>query len=183
MRRVTVLSSLLLAIVVVAVVRAQTSQPAQGDRLAQTAKDFGMTPEQLDRFVREELGDPVVIDKDLIVGVRRDDAGRVRTVKINTPKRSIEFNQDAVDQKPGLRYIGGGIAPDAAFASATDLDGDARVDQIMIQAAADAPPTILLRMDTRFEPATAVGGSRFKLDGDGRIVSFDRATRNWAARP
>ena len=180
MRFATILTGLLLAIAAVALVRAQTARPDDALRPAQTAKNFGVTPEQLRRIAREELGEPVVIDDDLVVGVLRDEAGRVRTVKITTPRRIIEFNRDAGDQKPGLRYTGGEIAPDAAFASAMDLDGDARVDQILMLAAAGARPTILLRLDSRFEPATAVGGSRFKLDGDGRIVAFDHAARNWA---
>jgi hypothetical protein len=53
--------------------------------MAETAKEFGMTPEQLDRFVRQELGDPIVVDRDLIVGVRRDASGHVTCVQIRDP--------------------------------------------------------------------------------------------------
>lgn len=182
MKRTILVSSLVAATALFAFAHAQTTQPTDAERLAQTAKDFGMTPEQLDRFVRKELGDPVVIDKELIVGVQRDGAGHVRTIKINTPKRSLEFNQDSAEKRPGLQYVGGEIAPDAAFASATDLDGDARIDQVMLGKSAGARPTILLRIDNRFEPATAIGGLRFTLDSDGRTVVFDRAAHNWTTQ-
>jgi hypothetical protein len=41
----------------------------------------------MDRIVRQELGDPIVVDGDLIVGVRRDASGHVTCVQITTPTR------------------------------------------------------------------------------------------------
>jgi hypothetical protein len=161
--------------------RAQSTQPSSAERLEQTAKDFGITPEKLEKFVSEELGDPVVVEGDLAIGVHRNADGHVKTINISTPKRSLEFNVQPEEGRPGLQYIGGGIAPGVPFASATDIDGDVRVDQIIFRHSAGEDPaaSLLLRIGDRFVPATALGHGRFKLNDDGRTMKFDRATHEW----
>jgi hypothetical protein len=181
MKQITILLVVAAGAAFFAIAGAQTTQPSSAERLAQTAKDFGMTPEQFEKFFRKELGDPVVVDDELLVGIQRDAAGHVKTIKINTPKRSLEFNVRAEDGRPGLQYIGGEIAPDVPFASATDIDGDVRVDQIIIRHSVREDPNavLLLRVADRFEQAAGLGGHRFKLKADGRVVKFDLATHEW----
>ena len=180
LRGVIVLS---LALALFGVTRGQSTQPTDVDaeRLAQTAKRFGMTPEQLDRWVRKELGDPVGIDGDLIVGVRRDATGRVDSVKINTRDRSVEFNREPGEKRPGIRYIGTGVTAEGQFASATDFDGDGRVDQINLrEPGANPDGVILIRVGDQFDRAgEALGDGRYKLAGDGRSVRFDHVARQW----
>lgn len=181
MKHLVAISSLLAAAITLAVVRAQTTPPTDAERLSQTAKDFGMTTEQLEKFIRHEMGDPIIVDGNLVVGVHRDDAGHVKSVKISTPKRNLEFNRVVADGRPGLSYMGGEIAPGSLLASATDLDGDARVDQlIMVNVSGDTrTSTILLRVGDRYEPATALGEKRFNLQANGRTVTFDLNQREW----
>jgi hypothetical protein len=198
MKHKVLLASFVSAAVLLALAHAQSTQPSDGESLAQTAKrfgmtpeqyseriaqsakDFGMTPEQLDKFIKREMGEPVVVDDDLVVGIARDAAGHAKTVKISTHKRSVEFNRDADEKHPGMQYIGGEVAPNAAFASATDIDGDARVDLIMLRHAMDEEhTTILLRIGDGFEPAAAVGNHQFKLSSDQKTMRFDNSAHQW----
>jgi hypothetical protein len=183
MKRAATLSAVAACAAALTIARAQGTRPAPpSDRLARTAKELGTTPERLRELVDKDLGDPVAVDDDLVVGVSRGADGHVRTVRVNTPKRSLEFNVRADDGRPGLQYIGGEASPDAPFASATDIDGDARVDQIIIQRPVreGLKVAILLRVGDRFEPARGVGEHRFKLEVDGRVMRFDRAGHEWA---
>jgi hypothetical protein len=41
--------------------------------------------------------------------------GDVDTVKVNTRDRSIEFNREVDEKRPGMRYIGTGIAAEGQF--------------------------------------------------------------------
>src|SRR5258705_13310749 len=104
MKPTLILAGVPLVVGALTFVHAQTTQPTEVERFAQTAKDFGMTPAQLDRFVRRELGDPIVVDGDLILGVHRGPAGHVTTIQIMTPKRSVTFNRTPDEKNPGLRY-------------------------------------------------------------------------------
>jgi hypothetical protein len=134
----------------------QTTQPADARRLEQTAKEFGMTPEQLDRFVREKLGDPIVVDGDLIVGVRNDANGHVSSVQVTTPARSVRFNRAPDAKNPGLRY------------SRADLTDIPKL------------PNILLRVGADFVQAKAVGEGKMQTT-DGRTFSFDASQHEWIA--
>jgi hypothetical protein len=157
---------------------AQTTRPADAPRAS--------SPEAIERwardFNRKQLGDPVVVEKDFYVGVQRDAAGRVSTVKIATLKRSVEFNREAGENRPGMKYAAIDLAAAAPqLAAAMDLDDDGRIDHIILPEPPDQPgPTILLRVADRFERVTATGdGKSFKLISDGRTLTFDRDAREW----
>lgn len=191
----TIIASLALAAGAFTFAAAQATRPADAEHLARMAKDWGMTPEQFaqaakdhgmtpqqyDPWNRQQLGDPVVVDGGLAVGIHRDAAGRVRAVKVNTREHSIEFNREVDEKRPGMRYMGTDVTAKGQFASATDLDGDGRIDQIILRESGQKPEgVILVRLDDRFERAAeALGDGRYKLAGDGRTVRFDRSARQW----
>jgi hypothetical protein len=160
--------------------RGQAQQPTDADRLAETAKKFGMTPEQLDQFVRRELGDPIVVDGDLIVGVRRDAAGHVTEVQITTPARNVKFNRVPDAKNPGLRYSRADLTETPNIAAADDVDGDGRIDRMMLTPAGQKLPNILLRVGANFVQAKAVGDGKMQT-ADGKTLSFDAGQREWIA--
>lgn len=179
MKRLVTLASLAACIGIVTFAAGQTTKPTDAERLAATAKEFGMTPEQLDRFVRTELGDPIIVDGDLIVSIHRDDAGHVTAVSITTPQRSVAFNRQPDEKHPGLRY--NDALPDKPneLSNADDLDGDGRLDMLLMPQPNAATAAILLRIGARFEPATALGERRFRVTTNGDEVRFDFARREW----
>jgi len=181
-RKLALVTTTVLAIGLITFARAQTTAPADAERLAKTARAFRMTPEQLDRFIRRELGDPVVIDDDLIVGVRRDDAGRVTSVQITSPAREVRFNRNPDAQNPGLRYsrADADLTDTPNVAAADDMDGDGTIDRIMLTPRGERLPHILLRIGTDFVQAKAVGDGAFRST-DGRTFRFDAAQHDWVA--
>jgi hypothetical protein len=180
MYRTIVLLALTTAAGAFAYAHAQVHQPTDAERLAQTAKDFGMTPEQLEQFIRKEMGDPVVVDGDLIVGVHRDAAGHVTAVQVTTPARSLKFNRVADAKNPGLRYSRADLTDTPNMGVADDLDGDGRIDRVMLTPTGEKLPHILLRLGASFVQAKPVGDSKFQTD-DGRTFAFDSAQHEWVA--
>lgn len=160
-------------------VYAQSSQPGTGaEQLEQTAKDFNMTPAQLDAFVRRELGDPVIIDGDMIVGVRRDATGHVTAVQISTPKREVTFNRAPDEKHSGLRYSRSDLTDTPNISSADDIDGDGRIDQIILTAPDQTLPHILLRIGATFTQVKPTGDGHFQT-AEGGIVTFNFTQHEW----
>lgn len=161
---------------------AQTTRPTDQHRLADVAKRFGTTPAGLEQLVKSQLGEPVVVDGDLIVGLHRDASGHVNGVQITSGATAVTLNRTPSKEKPALQYSRWDVtdAPNQ-LCCATDLDGDGRIDQMIVPTPGQSPPTILLRIGTAFLPATAVGGGQFKRP-DYRLVSFDSAHHEWTEK-
>ena len=169
------------AVIIIAAIglgRSDTTRPADSQRITQTAKDFGMTPEQLAQFVRLQLGDPVVVDNGLIVGVKRDAGGHVATVVLHLPEQDVTFNRNADPMHHGLDYISANLTRTPNLSTATDLDGDGRIDQIILTAPGEPHPHILLRIGVKFVDVTTIDGKRFKT-ADGHIFHFEFSRHEW----
>jgi hypothetical protein len=175
-----IIAPIALAFGFVALLHGQTTRPADAQRLEETAKEFGMTPQELDRFVRQEVGDPIVVDGDLIVGVRRDANGRVSSVQITTPARDVRFNRSPDAKNPGLRYSRADLTDTPNMAAADDIDGDGRIDRIMLTPPGQKMPNILLRIGADFVRAKPVGDGKMQTT-DGRTFTFDASQHEWVA--
>jgi hypothetical protein len=128
------------------------------------------------------LGDPIVVDGELIVGVHRDAAGHVSDVQITTPSRNVTFSLTPDEKHPGLRYVHADLKlPDRPnFASADDIDGDGRIDRIMLTPPGEKRAHILLRIGAEFVQVQAIGGLKFKT-ADGRTFGFARQKHEWVS--
>jgi hypothetical protein len=156
---------------------AQTTRPTASE-ISKAAALYPLTPDEFKDFLQLQIGEPILVDGDLIVGVKRDSQGHVKSLAVYTADRNVHFARHADSENAGLRYSTTyGDKPPAQLFNAADIDGDGRIDLLMSTDQASHEFNVFICVANEIVRVKSVRGGF--ASSDGRRFTFDPAKHDF----
>ena len=163
------------AVSAISIVSATTDEQSKRQKtIEEMARDFNTTPEQLEKWFKRELGEPLVYENETGIMVRRSEDGVINQVTIATPRTLTTVVPSPAEKEQAMSYAAKASSERGNY---IDTDGDGSIDW-MFFSNANAHPTTLIRLGQGFTPIT--GGSMINgVEIGEKIYTFDRISGDW----